>query len=321
MKDRHEPEAGTAAFSQADRETRTPPVVVGLSGARQNAAVAVCVDGQVRAACEFERITRVRRAGMNGGTLDAVLEVVLRNAGGWLRRDVWRYATGEDAVTLPADRTHVRLEHHQTHAMTAFALSPYASAAILVCDGHSPESMSVWTGTREGASRVDWPVSSTGFARWYSECCELFGLPDGSEHELEAIARLDRGTQADRFAPLLKYNNGVIDASPDWMAIVADWVAQRPADVPWRAAIASAFQRHLGDLLLALTADVRRATGQPHLCLGGGLFYNTYFSTLIRQSDLFDDVFVAPNPGNAGTALGAALVAADAESRPRHETI
>jgi carbamoyltransferase len=43
--------------------------------------------------------------------------------------------------------------------------------------------------------------------------------------------------------------------------------------------------------------------------LGGGLFFNTYFTTLVRQSGLFDDVFVAPNPGNAGLAVGVALAA------------
>ena len=44
-----------------------------------------------------------------------------------------------------------------------------------------------------------------------------------------------------------------------------------------------------------------------HLCLGGGLFYNTFFNTLIAQGGSFDRVFIPPNPGNTGIAAGAAL--------------
>src|SRR6185295_18456131 len=47
--------------------------------------------------------------------------------------------------------------------------------------------------------------------------------------------------------------------------------------------------------------------GVPRLCLGGGLFFNTFFNTRIAESSVFDEVFVPPNPGNAGVAAGAAL--------------
>jgi carbamoyltransferase len=296
-------------------------VVVGLSGARQNAAVAVCVDGQLRAVCELERLTRLRRAGMNGGVPDAVLNSVLRMAGDWQRGDVRRYATGEDAIRLPPDRPHLYIDHHQAHATTAFALSPFESAAVLVCDGQQ-QAMSVWTVRGDDSLvHLDWPQSFTGFAALYSECSGLFGLPDGSEHELEALARLDRGASAERFTSVLSYRDGRMDVSPEWKTIVSGWLADAGADVRRRAAIASAFQRHLGDLLVAVAADVRHVTGARDLCLGGGLFYNTYFNTRLRQSGIFDDVFVAPNPGTAGTALGAALAAADPGPRPRHQPI
>jgi carbamoyltransferase len=42
--------------------------------------------------------------------------------------------------------------------------------------------------------------------------------------------------------------------------------------------------------------------------LGGGLFYNTYFNTLISTSGIFERVFVPINPGNAGLAVGGALL-------------
>ena len=49
------PKAGRSKQSDASS------VVVGISGARQNAAAAVAVDGRLEAFCEQERLTRIRQ--------------------------------------------------------------------------------------------------------------------------------------------------------------------------------------------------------------------------------------------------------------------
>ena len=85
------------------------------------------------------------------------------------------------------------------------------------------------------------------------------------------------------------------------------------------AETASAVQRRIGELLVELLADVRAAVDADALCLAGGLFYNTYFNTVIRGSGLFKESFVPINPGNAGLAIGASLIVADrdgAQNRP-----
>src|SRR2546422_3003678 len=64
-------------------------LIVGVSGARQNAAVAACVDGELRAFCEQERLTRVRRVGLERGSLPTeALDAVLRLAGGFQPSDI-----------------------------------------------------------------------------------------------------------------------------------------------------------------------------------------------------------------------------------------
>jgi carbamoyltransferase len=54
--------------------------------------------------------------------------------------------------------------------------------------------------------------------------------------------------------------------------------------------------------------------------MGGGLFSNTFYTTLVRRSGLFVDVFVPINPGNGGLAVGATLALAAREGRPRADT-
>jgi carbamoyltransferase len=75
------------------------------------------------------------------------------------------------------------------------------------------------------------------------------------------------------------------------------------------ADLAAATQHRIGELLLDLCKDIRAAVDCDTLCLGGGFFFNTYFTTLIRTSGIFQRVFVPINPGNAGLAVGATLMA------------
>src|SRR5204862_1534972 len=57
---------------------------------------------------------------------------------------------------------------------------------------------------------------------------------------------------------------------------------------------------------LALVNMVARTTGQRALCLAGGVALNSVFNGKIRHSTAFEDVYVQPAAGDAGTSLGAA---------------
>ena len=55
--------------------------VLGISGATRDACAAICIDGQVLAACEQERLTRVRGIGLTAGALpDAAVDEVIARA-------------------------------------------------------------------------------------------------------------------------------------------------------------------------------------------------------------------------------------------------
>jgi len=315
--------AGTAASAEPSRSAggaaSARSLVAGISGLRQNAAVAIASGGSLLAFCEQERITRVRRDALTPGSLPVeALDAALAAAGGLDPSAVRRYVTAEPGMDLPVALPALQLDHHQAHAATAFYLSPFDTAAVFVCDHHSPSQASVWVGSSDGVRREDWPEAPRSFAAVYSDCAAIFGFRPGGEHQLEALARLDGDDAAHRFDELIGYRDGVLTTTPGWTARVADWIAgPAGASLRQRARITSAFQRHLGSLLLQLLSDVRARTGLGRLALGGGLFYNTWLTTLVRRSNVFDDVFIAPNPGNAGIAAGAALsVANESGERP-----
>ena len=240
-------------------------VVVGISGARRNAAAAIAVDGRLGGFCEEERITRIRGAALPPGALpQGAVDAALHSAG--RERDaVTTYVAGEVGLSIPDGLPLVRLDHHHAHAATAFLTSPFEKAAVLVCDSHASPEVTVWLGLGDELTRKHWTWDVQGFASLFSECSRLFGFPDGSEHRLEALARLGRGDEVERAARLFRYANGEIRIDSGWKAAIEAWLHENGG--PWSlehgALVASAVQRALGDALLALVADIRRSLDVP----------------------------------------------------------
>ncbi len=291
------------------RPNPSDSVVIGVSGANRNAAAALSVGGQLRGFCEQERLTRVRGAGLRTGELPLEAIQALLGMDGRRVAEVTAYAIAENDIALQPDLPRVRLDHHHSHAATAFLTSPFRTAAVLVVDRGSSPDVSVWMARGDQIVNQYWPWSGCGFAALYSQCLQVFGFAPGQEHRLEALARLDRGDSSARIAHLFAYQNGRLVVQPDWQRELADWLHEEGQAWPIRlgAQVASAFQRALGDALVALVTDIARTLQVPRLCLGGGLFYNTFLNSRIARSRAFDEVYVPPNPGNAGIAAGAAL--------------
>jgi len=295
----------------------TRPAVVGVSGATRNACAASCVDGEIRAVCEEERLTRVRGVGFAAGRLpDAAVDDVIRR--GRLHRDeIDAYVVAEPGVQLPVSLPAVTLDHHQAHAATAFLTSPFDRAAIIVCDSHRDREFSVWMG--DGASITDrkWKWRGAGLASLYSECAKLLD-PAADAHALEVLAHLGRGERVDQLETMFRYDGDSLNPAVGWRARLGSAIeAERLHHGDGRES-ASAIQRRLGELLLEIVADVKASVDVDAVCLGGGLFFNTFFNTLVRTSGIFGRVFVPINPGNAGLAVGAALLTGGAGdlSRP-----
>jgi carbamoyltransferase len=299
------------------------PLTVGISGARRNAAVAACSGGTLSAFCEQERVTRVRGARLEPGLLPAeALAAALDLAGRKRVEDVRAFAVAESAVSLPHGLPVATVEHHRAHAASAFHTSPFARAAVVVCDRHSDPPLTVWIGRGSELAPHPTVAVSGAFADVYARCTEIFGFRPGQEHQLEALARLDHGEDAGRLEDEIGYKDGRLWTSQGWESVIADWLAASPsASASHRARVAGAFQRHLGRLLVRMLADVRAADGVPHLCLAGGLFYNTFFNTVARESGIFEDVFVPPCPGNPGLAAGAALDVGSCDARTRNAAV
>ena len=71
--------------------------------------------------------------------------------------------------------------------------------------------------------------------------------------------------------------------------------------------VAAAVQRRLEEVCLHLARRLAARTGATDLCLAGGVTLNAVANGRIAFETEFERVHVPPAPGDAGTAIGAAL--------------
>jgi carbamoyltransferase len=228
--------------------------------------------------------------------------------------------------------------HHQSHAAAAFLTAPTEAAAILTVDGVG-EWATLTTGVgrrrRGGASslslerEVHFPHSlgllySTftaylGFAVNEGEY-KVMGLAAyGKPTFVEEVRRVIRRTPDGAFALDLSYfefhTSVARSHSREFLDLFGP--ARDPhapidlasADGRRFADIAASVQLVLEEVLLDMARDLRRTSGLPDLCLGGGVALNGVANARLLREAGFERIFVPSAPGDAGCALGAALAA------------
>ncbi len=75
------------------------------------------------------------------------------------------------------------------------------------------------------------------------------------------------------------------------------------------ADVAASLQRLTEEILLKMAAHLHRETGLKNLSIAGGVALNSVANGRIMRESPFEQVYIQPNAGDAGGALGAALYA------------
>ena len=218
-------------------------------------------------------------------------------------------------------------EHHQAHAASAFYPSPFREAAVLTMDGvgewattsasvgrgveldvlkemHFPHSLGLLYSAftyQTGFSVNSGEYKMMGLAPYgepaYAQSIldDLIDLKDDGSFRLNmdyfdycAGLRMTSRKFEERFGPARK---------PD------EPIARRDCD------LAASAQAVVEEAALRLTRSLRTETGLPNLCLAGGVALNCVANGKILRDGRFESVWIQPAAGDAGGALGAALLA------------
>lgn len=301
------PSTIVADSSLARPDRRETPLHLGLGGIRRHACAAVADEHRVLAVCEQERMTRVRGAGVNSSGLpDEAIAAVLASARAQ-PSNVHACGIAEQIDDCDRPWKTARFEHHEAHAASAYLTSPFEAATVLVCDDDAP-GVSVWIGSSGSLLRADWPWTGPSPSDLYLDCARLMGFaPPAGPQRFEALARMMAG--APDPLPTLFTTDGLrVAARAHWRSFVE---TSSGAPFATRARTAAALQDQIAALMVEIVRRLREAFPSQYLCLGGSLFHHASINAAIRLSGLYHRVFVPPNPGNAGLAVGSAALLAN----------
>jgi carbamoyltransferase len=256
-----------------------------------------------------------------------------------LGQKLWVLDQLAEHLDLPRERIRYR-RHHESHAASAFFCSPFERAAVLTVDGVGEDvSTSIWSGSGEALEcqeTIHYPhslglfyaaitawlgfrvnvgehkvmgLSSWGTARFEEELRSLLITADDGSFALD-LGAFRHHTDVDLpFGPSLEARLGT-RRRPGRPWDLDDPNDQRYADV------AASLQRVTEDALVALAKRARRVVygDAPNdgtaLCLAGGVALNAVANARIAKEAGFSRVFVQPAAGDAGGALGAAVLGA-----------
>jgi carbamoyltransferase len=219
-------------------------------------------------------------------------------------------------------------EHHQAHAASAFYPSPFQHAAVLTMDGVGEwctTSLALGQGHRlDLLKEVRFPHSLgllysaftyyTGF-RVNSGEYKLMGLaPYGEPRFTQLILDHLIDLRSDGTFHLnqlyFDYASGLTMTSPAFDRLFGGPPRKPEAPLTQREMdLAASIQQVTEEVVLRLALTARRETGERALCLAGGVALNCVANGRLHRAGIFDRIWVQPAAGDAGGALGAALLA------------
>ncbi|WP_437930280.1 carbamoyltransferase C-terminal domain-containing protein [Sorangium sp. So ce291] len=346
-------------------------LILGINAYHGDASAALLVDGQLVAAAEEERFSRIKHC---AGFPRLAVEYCLGAAGARVE-DIDHIAIGRDprahlgdkllyaltrrspagllkgsfsasdpkvhlGAALGIDPKRIRaashsVEHHRAHLASAFFPSGFDDAAVVSIDGFGDFVSTMWARGRgnklEILRRVGFPHS---LGLFYSGLTQYLGFPKfGDEYKVMGLSAHGQPELLDKLRQVVRVNDGAFELGLEYFqhhtkGIAMTWEgeprygtihSERLVDLlgPARSpksrmedrfkAVAASTQAVFEEVYFELLATAKHLTGSPRLALAGGCVYNCVAAGKIRPKGLFEDVFLQPAAGDAGTSFGAAL--------------
>jgi carbamoyltransferase len=241
----------------------------------------------------------------------------------WVKDHV-RRAMGS---TGRADRI-VFCGHHMSHSASCFYPSPFAEAAVLTLDGVGEWSTTTIAHGRSGdievLKEINFPHS---LGLLYSAFTHYCGFKVNSgEYKLMGLAPYGRPVYAEKILEHLidLKRDGSYRLDSDYFGFIdgSGSINERfcelfggPARQPESRItrkemdLAASIQSVTETAVIRIARTARELTGSTNLCLAGGVALNCVANGKLLRERVFDRIWIQPAAGDAGGALGAALVA------------
>ncbi len=226
-------------------------------------------------------------------------------------------APGFLATALPGlDPERVRfVPHHVAHAASAGLAAPIREqgrpSSVLVLDGRGEASSHLAGRYQDGRLEVlAGQALPHSLGLLYESLTEHLGFMRSSdEFKVMALASYGKPRHLEQLRDTIRATgDGGFEAPiPDWSSFAP---ARSGGETDWPseyADLACSVQARLEEVLVDLAAWLYEQTGDRVLTMAGGTALNCVANSRIWRETPFEQVWVQPAAGDAGTALGAAL--------------
>ena len=219
-------------------------------------------------------------------------------------------------------------EHHESHAASAFYPSPFKEAAFFTMDGVGEWDTASFGIGRDNDIEILYTLKfphSLGLL--YSTFTYYTGFKVNSgEYKLMGLAPYGEPKYADLILKELidikedgsfklnmkyfGYCNGMKMTNCRFEKLFGGRARKPETRISQKEMdIAASIQQVTEEIVLRMSRHVHKITGQDKLCLAGGVALNCVGNGRILRESPFKEIWVQPASGDAGGALGAALLA------------
>jgi len=229
---------------------------------------------------------------------------------------------------LNADVPVLFTRHHLAHAASAFYPSPFEEAAIVTTDG-----VGEWATTciGEGSGNeirirkeVHYPHSLGLLYSAFTYFCGFkvnsgeyklmglapYGKPRYEDHIWEHLIRVKPDGSFRLNTAYFGFLDGNVMTNQRFAGLFGGPARKPETQITRREMdLAASVQKVTEKIILGLARHAREVTGKRNLVLAGGVALNCVANGVLLREQIFDRLWIQPAAGDAGAALGAALIA------------
>lgn len=216
----------------------------------------------------------------------------------------------------------ISVDHHLSHAMGAYALSPFKESLMVVMDawGNNADSESYYYSdgkeiSRIGSNNPARPIFK-GIGSAYGAFSNFLGFSDQEAGKTMGLASY--GDPEYFSTPLfeitdnqvasgleLPHHNGVIKFAQKHNLNIGNPFPPHTSEISWH--VAAYIQKQTEEAVVNLVRNLFQQTTTRNLCLSGGVALNCLINSRIRQTINPDGLFILPFASDTGQPVGNAL--------------
>jgi carbamoyltransferase len=224
------------------------------------------------------------------------------------------------------------VNHHLSHACTAFFTSGLKKSLVLTIDGSGEDvTVAIWKGEGKKITSLKEIKTPVSLGWFYSAMTEYIGFNAyGDEWQVMGMASYGKKSKGfskvkKEFEKIIYYDGaGGLEGDPHLLALgnktfskyCSDSFVQLMGKPPrtssqpveqWHKDYALAAQIHLEEVVQQLVKYWVKKTGIKNLCVAGGVAMNVKMNGTLFETNWLDSVYVYPVASDAGTSIGAGM--------------